>query len=110
MNHPKAVVTLCDKISLSKPWICANYNISGFRMHPSQILCEDSFHSKKSNNIAMSVMSSAEHSPEESLDYVAKNLTDGSVNSILFGSSKKKNIQNNFNAINNYSANLGIAQ
>ena len=104
MNHPLALKTLCTDIGIHKPWICANYNLTGFRMNPSQADCESSFSSRKSNNIAMSVMSSGEYSPEESLNYVAKNLTDGSVNSILFGSSKKKNIQNNFKAINNYSA------
>lgn len=99
MNHSLAVTTLCEKVGIDKPWVCANYNIAGFRMHPSKIICESSFASCKSNNIAMSVMSSGNSCPEDSLDYVVKKLKKGEVSSILFGSSSKNNIVNNINRI-----------
>ena len=99
MNHSLAIATLCDKIGIDKPWICANYNIAGFRMHPSKVICESSFASGKSNNIAMSVMSSGISNPSESLDYVIKRLKKEEINSILFGSSNPDNIIKNINRI-----------
>jgi hypothetical protein len=99
MNHSLAIATLCDEIGIDKPWICANYNIAGFRMHPSRIICESSFACGKSNNIAMSVMSSGNNPPAESLDYVTKKLKEGEISSILFGSSNADNIVKNINKI-----------
>ena len=102
MNHSLAVTTLSEKIGFDKPWVCANYNMSGFRMHPSKIICESSFASGKSNNIAMSVMSFGNNTPDESLDYVLKKQRKGDVNSILFGSSNKDNIYNNIKRITTF--------
>ena len=102
MNHSLAVTTLCEKVGIDKPWVCANYNISGFRMHPSKIVCESSFASGKSNNIAMSVMSSGNNTPTESLDYVLGKQVEGHISSILFGSSNGDNIIRNVNRIRTY--------
>ncbi len=95
MNHTKAIEFLCDKVGISKPWICANYNIDGFRMNPSQNACESSFASARSNNIAMSVLASGRSSPNEAMAYVVERMHDGHIDAILFGSSSKKNITSN---------------
>lgn len=99
MNHSIATEFLCDKAGINKPWICANYNIDGFRMNPSQTSCEASFASGRSNNIAMSVLASGRASPNEAMNYVVDHLHKGHVDAILFGSSSKKNIKSNVNKI-----------
>lgn len=99
MNHSKATEFLCDKVGISKPWICANYNIDGFRMNPSQALCEASFSSGKSHNIAMSVLASGRASADEAMNYVVDRMHKGNIDSILFGSSSSKNIIANMNKI-----------
>lgn len=99
MNHEKAVNVLCSEIGLVQPWICANYNISGFRMHASKEKCESSFASCRSNNIAMSVMNSGNYRPAQSLEYVISKMNEGHINSILFGSSNSRNIKSNVKSI-----------
>jgi hypothetical protein len=100
MNHPKALNALCDEIGLVQPWICSNYNVSGFRMHPSQTSVEQSFLAARSRNIAMSVFSSGKAGSAEALDYVVNGLHQGAVSSILFGSSSQANIRSNVQRIN----------
>lgn len=95
MNHSKAVEFLCDKVGLEKPWICANYNLAGFRMHPSRIDCEASFASGRSHNIAMSVLASSRSLPKDSLHYVVSKMKDDNIDAILFGSSNSNNIRHN---------------
>lgn len=99
MNHSRANEFLCDKVGINKPWICANYNIDGFRMHPSQAVCEASFASGKSKNIAMSVLASGRASPGEAMKYVIEHMNEGSIDAIVFGSASKKNILSNANKI-----------
>lgn len=99
MNHSKATNFLCDKVGINRPWICANYNIDGFRMHPSKAICESSFASGRSNNIAMSVLNSGKASPDEALNYVVDKLDRGDIKSIVFGSSSQKNISSNVKMI-----------
>jgi hypothetical protein len=95
MNHPKAVEVLCDKVGLDRPWLCANYNIAGFRMNPSKAACEASFADQRSQNIAMSVLASGKVSPTDAVSYVRSKFGDGGVNAILFGSSSPSNIRSN---------------
>lgn len=99
MNHPKAVETLCDKIGLDRPWLCANYNIAGFRMHPSAESCEASFAGRRTHNIAMSILASGRASASEAVGYVHSKLDAGGVDAILFGSSSAANIRANVTAI-----------
>jgi len=99
MNHSKAVDVLCDKVGLEYPWICANYNLAGFRMNPSQSDCMTSFASRRSKNIAMSVLASGRAKPAEAMDYVVSKMHDGHIDAILFGSSSPKNIQFNVQRI-----------
>lgn len=99
MNHSKANEFLCDKVGINEPWICANYNIDGFRMHPSQAICEASFASGKSKNIAMSVLASGRASPGEAMKYVIERMNEGSIDAIVFGSASKENILSNASKI-----------
>ncbi len=95
MNHPKAVEVLCDRVGLDRPWLCANYNIAGFRMNPSRAACEASFAGHRSNNIAMSILASGRASPTEAVRYVRSRCEGGGVDAILFGSSSPENIRAN---------------
>jgi hypothetical protein len=100
MNHPKAVDLLCNDIGLDRPWICANYNLGGFRTNPSKVTVEASFASRRSQNIAMSVFASGKASGQSSLDFVISRVgQQGGVDAILFGSSSAKHIQTNTRAI-----------
>jgi hypothetical protein len=99
MNHPKARKVLCSQIGLDRPWVCANLNQAGFRMNPSQTLCEESFGSRQTRNIAMSIFSSGTLDPSKALDYVVSHMRSGAVDSVLFGSSSRENIQANYTKI-----------
>jgi len=92
MNHPHAIKVLCDEIGLKSPWLCSNYNIGGVRTNPSNHEVVKSFASGKSKNIAMSIFASGALDASLSLDYVLK--SEG-VDSILFGSSRRENIEGN---------------
>lgn len=92
MNHPTAVAVLCDEIGLKDPWICSNYNVGGFRTNPSNYDVVNSYASGKSKNIAMSIFASGALDSSLSLDYV---LNSEGVDSILFGSSRRENIEQN---------------
>jgi hypothetical protein len=99
MNHAKATDFLCDRLSFEKPWICANFNINGFRMNPSRTVCEASFSNGKSNNIAMSVLASGQFCPKDAMSYAVDNMHKGHIDSILFGSSSRENIISNVSHI-----------
>lgn len=92
MNHPMAQTVLCDEIGLSKPWICANFNHAGFRMNPSPLEVQASFANGRSRNMAMSVLASGALGAADSLQFVRD---FAGVDSVLFGSSRKANIENN---------------
>jgi hypothetical protein len=97
MNHPLAQKVLCDEIGLAKPWICANFNVAGFRMNPSPSEVEQSYANARSSNIAMSVLASGALGAVDSMNYVSR---FRGVDSILFGSSRKANIEANIALIN----------
>ncbi len=92
MNHPLAVSVLCEQIGMVNPMLCANFNIGGIRTNPSNDEVRKSFASGKSTNIAMSIFASGALDGQNPLDYVLKSK---GVNSILFGSSRRENIENN---------------
>lgn len=92
MNHPLAQRVLCDELGIASPWICANFNVAGFRMNPSRAEVEASFGNGRSRNIAMSVLASGVLDPAQSVAYVRD---FAGVSSILFGSSRKQNIESN---------------
>jgi hypothetical protein len=92
LNHTAAVKLLCDDIGLRDPWLCSNFNIGGFRTHPSNADVVKSFAAKKSKNIAMSVFASGALDSDRSLEFAIK---AKGVDSILFGSSRRENIERN---------------
>lgn len=97
MNHPLAQRVLCDEIGLTKPWICANFNVAGFRMNPSPREVEQSYANGRSSNIAMSVLASGALGAVDAMNHVSR---FRGVDSILFGSSRKANIEANLALIN----------
>lgn len=100
MNHPKAVNVLCGTIGLRQPWVCTNYNLAGFRTHPSLEAVEASFAANQTRNIAMSVFASGSAGADSSLKHVLSRLRPhGGVDAILFGSSNAANIRTNTLAI-----------
>jgi hypothetical protein len=92
MNHPLAQQVLCDEVGLASPWICANFNLAGFRMNPARAEVEASFGNGRSKNIAMSIFASGALGAAGAVDHVRD--FDG-VDAILFGSSRRQNIDNN---------------
>ncbi|CUH82322.1 hypothetical protein [Tropicibacter naphthalenivorans] len=99
MNHPQAVDVLTNKIGLDRPWVCANYNLAGFRMNPKAETVVSSFASGKTRNIAMSVFSSGAAGGQASLRHVVDQCPGGGVDAILFGSSRPENIVANTRTI-----------
>jgi hypothetical protein len=102
LNHPEAVRVLCDEIGLKDPWLCSNLNAGGFRMNPSLPAVVDSFASGKSKNIAMSVFASGALGTDDCLEFA---LNAKGVDAIVFGSSKRENIEKNATAIMSKSVN-----
>lgn len=92
LNHPKAVDVLCGQLGLQSPWLCSNLNAGGFRTNPSLSDVVESFGSRKSRNIAMSIFASGALDADGGLRFV---LDAKGVDSIVFGSSKRENIEKN---------------
>lgn len=97
MNHPMAQRVLCDEIGLRAPWICANFNIAGFRMNPGISEVQASFGNGRSRNIAMSIFASGALGHGGAVEHVRD---FAGVDAILFGSSRRQNIENNIALIN----------
>lgn len=98
MNHPLAVKVLCDEIGLQEPWLCSNFNSGGFRTNPTMEAVIESFACGKSKNIAMSIFASGALGGEQSLDFV---LNAEGVDSLVFGSASRINIEKNVRSILN---------
>lgn len=92
MNHPMAQRVLCDEIGLQAPWICANFNIAGFRMNPGIAEVQASFGNGRSRNIAMSIFASGALGSGGAVEHVRD---FAGVDAILFGSSRRQNIEHN---------------
>jgi hypothetical protein len=92
MNHPLAQKVLCDEVGLQHPWICANFNVAGFRMNPGKAEVDASFSNGRSKNIAMSIFGSGALSVGGAVEHVRD---FQGVDSILFGSSRRQNIESN---------------
>lgn len=101
MNHPMAQKVLCDEIGLTTPWICANFNIAGFRMNPGIREVQASFANGRSKNIAMSIFASGALGAGGAVEHVRDFV---GVDAILFGSSRRQNIAHNVALINGRAA------
>ena len=101
MNHPMAQKMLCDEVGLQQPWICANFNVAGFRMNPGRAEVEASFANGRSKNIAMSIFASGALGAGGAVEHVRDFM---GVDAILFGSSRRQNIEANIALISSQNA------
>lgn len=101
MNMPKLLETL-ENIGIENPIICSSINAVNFRMSGGQELYEETLRTKKVRAIAMQVLGGGAIPPKEAIEYVC-NLPN--VESILFGASSKRNIENTISHIHNFDAN-----
>ena len=101
MNHPMAQKVLCDEVGLQQPWICANFNVAGFRMNPGRAEVEASFANGRSKNIAMSIFASGALGAGGAVEHVRDFM---GVDAILFGSSRRQNIEANIALISSRNA------
>ncbi|MFM2056582.1 MAG: hypothetical protein RLY71_967 [Pseudomonadota bacterium] len=106
MNHSMSQKVLCDEVGLQQPWICANFNVAGFRMNPGQAEVEASFANKRSKNIAMSIFASGALGAIAAVEYVRD---FPGLDSILFGSSRRQNIETNIALISGARATAVVA-
>ena len=100
MNHPMAQQVLCDEMGLQSPWICANFNVAGFRMNPGKAEVEASYGNGRSRNVAMSIFASGALSAGGPVEHVRD---FKGVDAILFGSSRRQNIEGNVALITGHS-------
>ena len=89
MNMPRLLDAL-DEVGVDNPIVCANINKSGFRMCGGMKAYEEAIATRRFRPIAMSVLASGAIAPREALQYVC-NMP--AIESIVFGASSKKNIQ-----------------
>ena len=101
MNHPLAQKVLCDEVGVRQPWICANFNVAGFRMNPGKAEVQASFANGRSKNIAMSIFASGALGAGGAVEHVRD---FQGVDGILFGSSRRQNIETNAALISGRSA------
>ncbi len=101
MNLPKLIETL-ESLGIENPIICPSINSLNFRMSSGKKLYEKTLRTKKVRIIAMQVLGGGAIPPKEALAYVC-NLPN--VQSILFGASSKRNIENTVSTIRDFDSN-----
>jgi hypothetical protein len=99
MNMPRLLDALEDA-GIDNPIICANINKIGFRMCGGTKLYEDVIASRKFRPVAMSVLASGAIDPREAIEYVCR---QEKIQSIVFGASSRRNIQQTKQLIEEYS-------
>ena len=89
MNTP-ALLDVLEKLGIENPIVCSNINKINFRMCGGLELYEKTIRERRFRPIAMSVFASGAIPPEEALDYVCRQKR---IESIVFGASSKRNIE-----------------
>lgn len=89
MNTP-ALLDVLEKLGIENPIVCSNINKIEFRMCGGRALYEKTIRERRFRPIAMSVFASGAIPPEEALDYVCQQRR---IESIVFGASSKRNIE-----------------
>ena len=89
MNTP-ALLDVLEKLGIDNPIVCSNVNKINFRMCGGLELYEKTIRERRFRPIAMSVFASGAIPPEEALEYVCK---QRKIESIVFGASSKRNIE-----------------
>ncbi len=98
MNMPKLLETL-ESVGIENPIICSSINAVNFRMSGGQELYEETLRTKKVRAIAMQVLGGGAIPVKDAIEYVC-NLPN--IESILFGASSKRNIENTVSIINGF--------
>lgn len=101
MNLPELASTL-NELGIENPIICASINSANFRMSGGKELYEETLRTKKMRVIAMQVLGGGAIPPKEALEYVC-GLPN--IESILFGASSKRNIENTYSTIHAFDEN-----
>jgi hypothetical protein len=89
MNTP-ALLDVLEKLGIENPIVCSNINKIAFRMCGGLELYEKTIRERRFRPIAMSVFASGAIPPAEALEYVCKQRR---IESIVFGASSKRNIE-----------------
>ena len=98
MNTPMLYEAL-EAEGIKNPIICSNINKIGFRMSGGFDAYVDTLKNKQLRAIAMSVYASGAIPPEEAIEWLSK---QPNVQSVLFGASSKRNIENTRDLVNKY--------
>lgn len=96
MNMP-AFVDFLAEAGVENPIVCSSINVGGFLMNPNRESYEEALRTKSFRPMAMSIMASGAVPPAEAIKYI---LGLGKVQSIVFGASSKKNIEQTVQLIN----------
>jgi len=95
MNLP-ALLDVLEGVGIENPIVCANINKIEFRMCGGRELYERTIRERRFRPVAMSVFASGAIPPEEALDYVC---AQQRIESIVFGASSRRNIEQTRNLI-----------
>lgn len=98
MNMPKLLDAL-EAVGIENPIICSSINAVNFRMSGGMELYEETLRTRKVRAIAMQVLGGGAIPPKKALEYVC-GLPN--IQSILFGASSKRNIENTVSTINDF--------
>ena len=104
MNFPKLLETL-EKLGIEQPIICTSINKAGYRMAGGKTTYENILAQNRARVIAMQVLAAGALHPTEALEYICS--LDG-IESILFGSSDEKHIQQTVQTIQKFDQNKAI--
>jgi hypothetical protein len=103
MNLP-ALLDVLEGVGIENPIVCANINKIEFRMCGGRELYERTIRERRFRPVAMSVFASGAIPPEEALDYVC---AQQRIESIVFGASSRRNIEQTRNLIVKLDAKYG---
>jgi hypothetical protein len=98
MNLPMLLDKL-EAIGIENPLICTSFNKIGFRMSGGIELYEKTIKEKEVRIIAMQVFAGGSLQPKEALNYICRL---PNIESILFGASSRRNIQQTISLIRDY--------
>jgi hypothetical protein len=103
MNLP-ALLDVLEGVGIENPIVCANINKIEFRMCGGRELYERTIRERRFRPVAMSVFASGAIPPEEALEYVC---AQQRIESIVFGASSRRNIEQTRNLIVKLDAKYG---
>jgi hypothetical protein len=89
MNLPRLLDAL-ESVGVDNPIVCANINKTGFRMCGGMKAYEEAIASRRFRPIAMSILASGAISPREAVQYICGLPR---IESIVFGASSKRHLQ-----------------